>query len=145
MGVTRAGQLMQGCRWVKQPAQSAAETWDLAGLLGFDVPRIFWLTSVPTDQWRGRHAHRKSILATFAPVGACSLTLDDGREKQTVELRSDGPGLIVGPWIWHDLHSFASNTVILVAASTVYDESEYVRDYETFLREVRARPRSPGP
>lgn len=144
---------MDGCRWVEAPAEDrhrSVETWDLEKLVGFSVRRVFWLTKIAGGQWRGRHAHRESILATFAVHGSCRLTLDDSQEKQIVELRDDGPGLIVGPWIWHDLFEFSPSTVILVAASTLYDEAEYIRDYNTFLREARARrsggssTRSPG-
>lgn len=133
--------LMNRCRWVEPPSegpQRSVETWNLDALLGFPTQRIFWLTNIAEGQWRGRHAHRESVLATFAVVGGCRLTLDDGQDKQVVELRHDGSGLIIGPMIWHDLFDFLPSSVILVAASTLYDEAEYIRDYTTFLRESRA-------
>jgi len=131
--------LINGCRWVAAPSERAGpsvETWNLSAMLGFDALRIFWLTNVGQDQWRGRHAHRQSILATFAVAGSCELALDDGRRKQIVDLKDDGPGLIIGPMIWHELYDFSSDTVILVVASTRYDESEYIRDYASFVKEV---------
>lgn len=134
--------LMDGCRWIAAPAEAsdrAVETWDLPTLVGFETLRVFWLTNIAQGQWRGRHAHRESILATFAVAGSCRLTLDNGEAKQIVELRDDGLGLIVDPWIWHDLFDFSPGCVIVVAASTRYDEAEYIRDYETFLREAKAR------
>src|SRR6266446_10587462 len=120
--------LMKGCRWI-QPLGGEFETHSVLESLGFETPRIFWLTKIATDQWRGRHAHRESILATFALVGSCRLTLDDAKQKQAVELSENGPGLIIRPWIWHDLYDFTPNTVVLVIASTRYDEAEYIRDY----------------
>ncbi|CAN5721198.1 N/A [soil metagenome] len=134
--------LMDGCRWIAAPAEGrdrGVETWDLATLVGFKTLRVFWLTNIAEGQWRGRHAHRESTLATFAVAGSCRLTLDNGDAKQVVELRDDGPGLIVGPWIWHDLFDFSPGCVIVVAASTRYDEAEYIRDYDAFLREAKAR------
>lgn len=136
--------LMEGCRWLETPGDGErplSESRDLEAILGFPTKRIFWLTRIAHGQTRGTHAHRESILATFAVMGRCRLTLDDGTAKQIVELRHDGPGLLVGPWIWHDLFDFAPSTVILVAASTLYDEREYIRDYATFLREAKARKR----
>lgn len=133
--------LMNGCRWVEpasEDAQRSVETWSLDALLGFSTQRIFWLTNIAEGQWRGRHAHRESVLATFAVVGGCRLTLDDGQSRQIVELHHDGPGVIIGRLIWHDLFDFLPSSVILVAASTLYDEAEYIRDYTTFLRESRA-------
>jgi hypothetical protein len=67
------------------------------------------------------------------------MTLDNGELKERVTLTQDGPGLIIGPWIWHDLFDFSQSATVLVAASTLYDENEYLRDYETFLREARIR------
>ena len=133
---------MEECRWINAPAEagaSAIDTWNLEALVGFPVKRIFWLTRIVRDQWRGRHAHRESKLATFAVVGSCRMTLDNGEKKETVALNQDGPGLIVGPWIWHDLFDFSQAAVILVAASTLYDEEEYLRDYDTFVQEARTR------
>lgn len=133
--------LMPGCRWTDPPVDASGngmESWRIPERLGFDVVRIFWLTSLQENQWRGRHAHRESILGTFVVNGRCRLTLDNGREQQMVELRENGPGLIIGPWIWHDLYDFSPNAVVLVLASTLYDEAEYVRDYDTFVREATA-------
>ena len=67
------------------------------------------------------------------------MTLDDAEQKQVVELKENGPGLLVGPWIWHDLYDFSPNAVILVVASTHYNEAEYIRDYERFIREATER------
>ncbi len=83
--------------------------------------------------------HRESILATFAVAGGCRMTLDDGKQKQVVELTENGPGLVIGPWIWHELYDFTAGTAIVVAASTKYDEAEYIRNYGTFLQEAARR------
>ena len=143
MPIPNSSPLLEGCRWVAAPvAGNGGETQSIAESLGFEAPQIFWLTNIAEGQWRGRHAHRESILATFAVVGSCRLTLDDAKQKQVVELREDGPGLIIGPWIWHDLYDFSSNAVVLVVASTYYNEAEYIRDYESFIREATERSRS---
>ena len=126
---------MKGCRWVESSGD-ISETQSIVERLGFEVPRFFWITSVAAGQSRGRHAHRESILATFVIAGGCRMTLDDGRHKQVVELKENGPGLIIQPWIWHELSNFSPDAVVLVAASTHYNEAEYIRDYDTFLREV---------
>ena len=134
--------LIAGCRWVESPTRpdgSGMETWNVRAALGFDAPRLFWLTNVAEGQWRGRHAHRDSILATFAVNGQCRILLDDGRQKQVVTIRERGPGLLIGPWIWHDLYEFSAGAAILVVASTTYAESDYIRDYEAFLRGAAAR------
>jgi quercetin dioxygenase-like cupin family protein len=141
MSVAGGPALMTGCRWVDPPVEEhgeGIETESLFRRLGFEVLRVFWLTNIAPGQWRGRHAHRQSILATFVTNGSCRLTLDNAKEKQVVELHEGGPGLVIGPWIWHDLYDFSPDAVILVAASTRYDEAEYIRDYEQFVREASA-------
>lgn len=142
MDIADNAPLLSGCRWVSPPVNSEGdgiETWAVAERLGFAAPRVFWLTGIAKGQWRGRHAHRDSILATFAVNGRCRMTLDDGVRKQGVELKARGPGLIIGPWIWHDLFDFEGDAVILVVASTPYLEADYIRDYDTFVREAADR------
>lgn len=130
--------LMSGCRWIDPISDDygSVDSWHIRERLGFDAPRLFWLTGVGHDQWRGRHAHRESKLATFALSGGCRLTLDNGRDKQIVSLSAKGPGLLVGPMIWHDLYQFEPASVVLVVASTRYDEAEYIRDYGVFVEEM---------
>lgn len=142
MSASAQSRVMSGCQWIGAPVdEGGSAAGKLGALLGFSTRRIFWLTNIAEGQWRGRHAHRESVLATFAVSGYCRLTLDNGEEKQVVELRENGPGLVVGPWIWHDLFDFAPKSIILVAASTLYDESEYIRDYGVFRQEAAARRR----
>lgn len=136
---------MNGCRWVAPPVDAfgnGIETWAIAQELGFEAPRLFWLSNIAQGQWRGRHAHRESVLATFAVNGRCRMTLDDGQDKQIVELTENGPGLVVGAWIWHELYEFSPDAAILVIASTTYSEADYIRDYDVFLAEAAARRRT---
>ena len=142
--LARRPPLMSGCRWIDPIGEDyggGGEHWHIRERLGFEAPRLFWLTGVGQDQWRGRHAHRESRLATFALAGGCRLTLDNGHDRQVVTLSTRGPGLLVGPMIWHDLDEFAPGSVVLVVASTRYDEAEYIRNYDVFLEEAAA-PRS---
>lgn len=133
----------RGCRWIPIPGVADARgsvnflTFDQK--LGFVPRRLFWLHHVAPGQWRGRHGHRKSHLVTLALSGSCAVHLDDGREKQTVVLDDPALGLHIGPFVWHELTDFAPQTAILVIASTVYDEAEYLRDYDVFRREAAAR------
>ena len=130
--------LMSGCQWIEPISADygGIDPWQVRERVGFDAPRLFWLTEIGQDQWRGRHAHRESKLATYALAGGCGLTLDNGRDKQVVTLSAKGPGLLVGRMIWHDLYEFVPGSVVLVIASTRYDEAEYIRNYDVFLNEV---------
>ena len=85
--------------------------------------------------------NRESHLVTLVMNGSCQVHLDDGRVKETIILNDPGRALHIGPMVWHELDNFAPKTVILVIASTLYDEGEYIRDYEAFKREVEAAGR----
>lgn len=130
------------CEWIVAPSGGSNGTgWASRAAradLGFEVKRAFWLTQVPAGELRGHHAHRESILATFAVKGRFLLHLDDGLAKQTVPLEDPAHGLVVGRFVWHDLLEFEPGTVVLVLASSLYEESDYIRDYGVFIDRVSA-------
>jgi dTDP-4-dehydrorhamnose 3,5-epimerase-like enzyme len=107
--------------------------------LDFAMRRAFWIHGVPTGQNRGHHAHRQAQLLVVALSGAVDIVLDDGRRRETIPLDSPDRGIVVGAMVWHELHRFADGTVVLVLASTGYDEADYIRDYATFRREAAAQ------
>ena len=71
--------------------------------------------------------------------GGTDLVLDDGQRRETVRLDRPDLGMIIEPWVWHELHAFAAGTVVLVLASTGYSEADYIRDHADFLRDVKNR------
>ena len=130
---------VRGCRWIAVPG--AADVRGIVSFvqlgkgLDFQPKRLFWLHSIAPGQWRGRHAHRQSELLFVALHGGCRLHLDDGAVTETATLDDPARALYMAPWVWHELTDFAPGSAILVAASTLFDEAEYLRDYETFKRE----------
>lgn len=133
------------CRWISVPgaadARGQVNFLALDQKLGFVPRRLFWLHHIAPGQWRGRHGHRESHLITLVLNGSCKVHLDDGTVKETVVLDDPSRALHIAPYVWHELTDFAPQTVILVIASTPFDEAEYLRDYETFKREAAARAR----
>jgi hypothetical protein len=111
---------------------------ELGKALDFPPKRLFWLHHIAPGQWRGRHGHRLSELVLIAVNGGCRVHLDDGAGKQTVALDDPARALFIGTWVWHELTDFAPGTVVMVVASTLYDEAEYLRDYQLFKHEVGA-------
>ena len=131
------------CRWISVPgaadARGRINFLEYGKALDFQPRRLFWLHHVAAGQWRGRHGHRESRLI-FIPVnGSCRAHLDDGTVKESVTLDDPGKALYVAPWVWHELTDFAAGTAIMIVASSLYDEAEYLRDYEIFKREVKER------
>jgi hypothetical protein len=133
----------RGCRWIDVPgaadARGRINFLELGRGLDFAPKRLFWLHHIAPGQWRGRHGHRESELLLVAMSGGCQAHLDDGAMKETVTLDDPARALYIGTWVWHELTDFARDTAILVAASSLYDEAEYLRDYETFKRELPKR------
>jgi len=130
---------VRGCRWIAVPgaadARGRINFLELGRGLDFAPKRLFWLHHIAPGQWRGRHGHRESELLLVAMSGGCQVQLDDGTTKERVALEDPARALYIGTWVWHELTDFVPDTAILVAASSLYDEAEYLRDYETFKRE----------
>jgi hypothetical protein len=131
------------CHWITVPgaadARGKVNFLALGQGLDFEPKRFFWLHGVAANQWRGRHAHRDSQLLFVAMHGGCRLHLDDGSMKETVTLDDPTKALYMAPWIWHELTDFSPEAAILVVASTLFDEAEYLRDYEAFRTGLATR------
>ena len=134
---------VRGCRWIAvsgaADARGRINFLELGRGLDFAPKRLFWLHHIAPGQWRGRHGHRESELLLVAMSGGCQVQLDDGTTKERVALEDPARALYIGTWVWHELTDFAPDTAILVAASSLYDEAEYLRDYDTFKRELPKR------
>ena len=98
----------------------------------FKVKRIYYLYDIPGGEARGGHAHYELEQLIVAASGSFDVTLDDGENKRTISLNRPYIGLHVKPGLWRDLSNFSSGAVLLVLASEVYVESDYIRDYQTF-------------
>jgi dTDP-4-dehydrorhamnose 3,5-epimerase-like enzyme len=98
----------------------------------FDIKRIYYLYDVPGGESRGGHAHYKLQQLLVAVSGSFDVMIDDGRNKQTISLNRPNYGLYITPGIWRDLVNFSSGSVLLVLASEVYEEEDYIRDYNIF-------------
>jgi dTDP-4-dehydrorhamnose 3,5-epimerase-like enzyme len=105
----------------------------------FDIARVFYMYGIPAGARRGAHGHREVSLVLFAVSGSLDVVLDDNESRQTVSLSRPQDGLLIGPWVWHELENFAAGTVCLALASGIYDERDYIRNLEDFRREVAAR------
>lgn len=104
----------------------------------FDVKRVYTITGFgDQDAVRGKHAHKKLEQAIFCIHGSFEIDLDDGTNQKKIILNRPEIGLYLGPRLWHVMKFFSSDCVILVLASDVFNESDYIRDYDEFTRYVR--------
>ena len=100
----------------------------------FNVKRTYYLYDVPGGESRGGHAHKDLHQLIVAASGSFTVTLDDGSVKRTFLLNRPYQGLLVVPGIWRTLDDFSSGAVCMVLASEGYDEADYIRDYNEFLK-----------
>ncbi|MGE8443122.1 MAG: sugar 3,4-ketoisomerase [Comamonas testosteroni] len=103
----------------------------------FAIQRVYYLFGTKSGVSRGFHAHKKLQQVAVCVTGRCRMVLDDGKEREEVWLDSPTAGLLIGNMIWREMHDFSPDCVLLVLASEHYDEADYIRNYEDFIRLAR--------
>jgi dTDP-4-dehydrorhamnose 3,5-epimerase-like enzyme len=103
----------------------------------FDIKRVYYLYDVPGGETRGGHAHKNLEQLIIAMSGSFDVILDDGRQKKTISLNRSYLGLYMPRMMWRELVNFSSGAVCVVLASEHYDESDYYRNYDEFLKIAR--------
>ncbi len=103
----------------------------------FDIKRVYYLYDVPGGAERGGHAHKALHQLIIAISGSFDVVLEDGKDTKRYHLNRSYFGLYVCPMIWRVLDNFSSGSVCMVLASNAYDEDDYYRDYEAYMKDVR--------
>lgn len=103
----------------------------------FDIKRVYYLYDVPGGSERGGHAHKDLHQLIVAMSGSFDIILDDGVNKRTHHLARSYYGLYVCPMIWREINNFSSGAVCMVLASNQYNENDYYRNYDEFLKEIK--------
>ena len=102
----------------------------------FTVKRVYYMYDTKPGVHRGFHAHKTLKQILFCTSGACTIMLDSGTEKAYVRLDKPTEGLLVEADTWREMYDFTPDAVLMVLASDYYDESDYIRDYDEFLKYV---------
>ncbi len=103
----------------------------------FEIKRAFYMYGARGDTIRGQHANRNSSFVLINVGGISKVRIDNGTEERIIELDRPKMGLYIRPMIWKDMYDFSKDSVLLVLSDKHYDEEEYIREYERFLREVK--------
>ncbi|WP_026462946.1 sugar 3,4-ketoisomerase [Adhaeribacter aquaticus] len=98
----------------------------------FEIKRIYYLYDIPGGESRGAHGHKNLEQLIIAASGSFDVTLDDGKNKKTVQLNRPYLGLHVLPGMWRDISNFSSGAICLVLASELYDINDYIKEYDEF-------------
>ena len=104
------------------------------GILPFEFKRVYYLFDVPSTAFRGGHSHIDQHEVLIALSGSFEVIVNDGNEKKSYLLNKPNVGLHLPNGIWRELENFSSGSVCLVLALDVFEEMDYIRDYETFLK-----------
>jgi len=103
----------------------------------FDIKRVYYIYGTKAGVRRGYHAHRDLKQIAIALSGSCKFHLDDGKETEEFLLDSPDRGLMIEGLIWREMYDFSPDCVLMVVASEYYDETDYIREYNAFLKEVQ--------
>ncbi|WP_027858099.1 sugar 3,4-ketoisomerase [Marinobacterium jannaschii] len=105
--------------------------------VSFDIKRVYYIYGTHAGVSRGFHAHKELKQVAVCIAGKCNMLLDNGAEKSKVLLDSPTKGVLIDDMIWHEMHDFSDDCVLLVLASEHYDESDYIREYDQFREAVK--------
>ena len=100
----------------------------------FEIKRVYYLFDVPSTAYRGGHAHIDQIELLVALSGSFDVKLHNGTEETFVTLNKPDKGLLIEKGMWRELENFSSGAVCLVLASDIFDEADYIRDFEMFKK-----------
>lgn len=108
--------------------------------ISFDIRRVYYISGVKEGVRRGHHAHKALWQLLFCPCGSIRVNMENGKDNLSVVLDDPSKGLIVGPGVWHTMDWLQDDSILCVAASDVYDESDYMRDYADYLSYLEEHP-----
>ena len=101
--------------------------------LPFEFKRVYYLFDVPSSAYRGGHSHIVQQELLIALSGSFEVVVQDGLVKKSFVLNKPNVGLLIPTGIWRELQNFSSGAVCLVLASDVFEEADYIRDFDAFL------------
>ncbi|QSH57999.1 WxcM-like domain-containing protein [Photobacterium damselae subsp. damselae] len=100
----------------------------------FDIKRIYYIFDTKDGIARGFHAHKELQQVAVCVKGSCQFILDNGIQRESIILDKPNVGLFIDSMMWREMHDFSDDCVLLVIADNHYDESDYIRDYEQFIK-----------
>lgn len=104
----------------------------------FDIKRVFYIYGSDKDVVRGQHANRKTEFVLINVAGTSKVKVKDGEGNEAIYcLNKPHTGIYLPTMVWKDMYDFSEDSVLMVLASEHYDNSEYIRDYDQFVKEIR--------
>jgi hypothetical protein len=133
------------CRWIEIPEIIDGADGNLCvaeehKAIPFVTRRVYYIYNLLADKQiqRGQHAHKTLEQVMFCINGSCHVTLHDGHATQDVLLCQPNRGLYIGPRLWHSMQRFEDNCILLILASKLFNEDDYIRNYDDYLDYISA-------
>ena len=103
----------------------------------FDIKRVYYIFDTQQGVARGFHAHKDLQQVAICVKGSCRFILDNGVQRESVILDEPNLGLFIDSMMWREMHDFSDDCVLMVIANHHYDEADYIRNYDEFMRMVK--------
>jgi dTDP-4-dehydrorhamnose 3,5-epimerase-like enzyme len=103
----------------------------------FEIKRVYYMFDTKEGVARGFHAHKNLKQVAIVLRGSCRFLLDDGQERIDILLDNPAQGLLIDSVIWREMKDFTPDCVLMVLADRVYDEADYIRNYDDFLEAIK--------
>lgn len=107
-------------------------------VIPFEIKRVYYLFDIPSSATRGGHSHKNLQQVLIAISGSFDVVLNNGKVEKTITLNKPNKGLLIESNIWRELENFSSGAVCLVLASAIFDESDYIRDFDEFINQINS-------
>ena len=111
---------------------------ELGGALPFVIRRAYWIHGTKPGVSRGFHAHKKLRQLCVCVAGSVKVSLFDGQREESIVLDSPASGLLIGPGLWREMHDFSPDCVLMIFTDSEYNEADYIRDRDQFIRHVHS-------
>jgi len=113
---------------------------EMLQICGFSAKRLFLLENFTDNAVRGNHAHKSCQQVIFVLRGQAEIEIDNGRYFSRITLKNNNYFMNVKAMTWVKIENVSEDSLILVAASDEYDESDYIRSRQDFEAMVNATP-----
>lgn len=100
----------------------------------FTIKRVYWIYDVPGGEFRGSHAFCETEELIVALSGSFDVVLHDGTQEHRFHLNRSYNGVYIPKMVWRKLENFSTNSLALILASTEYEEQDYIRDFDHFIK-----------
>ena len=104
----------------------------------FKIKRVYYMYDTGEGVRRGFHAHKSLEQILVCVHGSCKIHLDNGKETKEILLEKPYEGLYIPNNMWREMYDFSPDAVLMVFASEIYDEKDYIRNYDDFLKEIKS-------